>query len=417
MSSASGAVRESVHVCYVPAVDLRRLEPATTPYLSRLFASCPWSSIRTLPNVDHVPTMLTGVYPHQHGLWGLRIRDEDTRTPRDTILDLLPDTLNTAVQGMMHLADPRYDLATIPSHRRRRFESRRFKREKVTGDRAMLEPIGGFDTIFTAVGRSRGSFSFHSNLRGLASLLTWCGSGRVALEVVEIHSLDVLQHWELDRPERIAGYYKALDEYVGALHEKCRRNGVTLVLLSDHGMEPVTEWIDVMDGIRRLGVNPTEYSYFVENTKTTVWFHSDRARSAITDWLAGHPRGVLLGFRDLGRFDLDFTDGSYGDVFLVPEPGCTFFPNDFYHPVANVLLALSTWQQWSRLRSARHRGDHGYLPEAECERGFILLAEEGPPATTNEATLIDVAPSILQLLGVPAPATMRGKSVFGAADA
>ena len=56
--------------------------------------------------------------------------------------------------------------------------------------------------------------------------------------------------------------------------------------------------------------------------------------------------------------------------------------------------------------------DHGYLPEHVCERGFLLLADDGYEATAPSMSLIDVAPTLLALLGHrPAP-TMRGRSVL-----
>jgi hypothetical protein len=397
-------------VCYIPALDLRTMDEATTPYISRLLDTQPWARIHTLPTVDHVPTLLTGTYPHEHGLWGLKLRPPSASAPLDAVVDMLPELVTTTAQCVVHAVTGHFDLATMPASRRRRFESKRFKAVKLTAHRSILEPIGGLPTVFSVVGKDDADFVFHADLKRLGSLLERLGSGRVTLEVVEVHALDRLQHWRLDQPERIRYYYRQTDDFVRDLHQKCERNGVTFVLLSDHGMEPVTGYIDLLGGMRRLGVPSREYSYFIENTRATYWFHSDRARATIGDWLASQRDGSLFTYTDMRQYCMDFRDASYGDVYFFPNPGFTFYPNDFCHPLANRVLAYQDWQQRPRMTNARHRGDHGYRPEAECERGLLVVADDGRATRSQDITLVDFAPTILDLLGHAAPASMRGAS-------
>ncbi|HJU65553.1 MAG TPA: alkaline phosphatase family protein, partial [Gemmatimonadaceae bacterium] len=280
---------------------------------------------------------------------------------------------------------------------------------------SILAPIGGLPTVFSVLGPDNGAFLFHADLRRLGALLEQVGSGRVALEMVEVHSLDRLQHWNLDQPERIRYYYRQTDDFVRELHQKCERNGVMFVLLSDHGMEPVSGYIDLMSGMQRLGVPASEFSYFIENTRATFWFHSDRARSTIGDWLASQRGGALLTYADMRQYGVDFRDASYGDVYFLPDAGKTLFPNDFCHPVANRVLAYRDWQQRARMTNARHRGDHGYRPDSESELGLLLVAGDGRGARAEDITLLDFAPSMLDLLGRSVPSSMRGISLFSAA--
>ena len=63
--------------------------------------------------------------------------------------------------------------------------------------------------------------------------------------------------------------------------------------------------------------------------------------------------------------------------------------------------------------SARQRGAHGYLPEHPSERGFALVADPRFRALRPSAALIDIAPTLLALLGVTPPAFMRGRAAFG----
>jgi hypothetical protein len=403
---------ERVMVCYVPALDLRRVSEKNTPFVRHLLAAHPWVGISTLPNVDHVPTLVTGTYPHEHGLWGLRLRaDGERHSQLAPLIDALPDLVTTTAQCMAHAVTNEVDLATMPPSRRRRFEAKRFKFVKHVNHPSLMDPIGGLPSLFSILGRDRSLFLFHGGLR-FEGLLLAVGDGRRTLELVEVHALDSLQHWNLDKSAEIAGHYRTIDAFVRALHDKCARNGVAFVLLSDHGMEQTTRHLDIVAGLRRLGLGRHELSYFIENTKATFWLHTDRARSTIGDLLASLRPGHVLTYQDLSRYGVRFPDSSYGDVYFVPEPGWSLFPNDFYHPVANLVLGLADRKQRARVGDPRHRGDHGYLPDAESERGWMLLADERYSVPAGDARLTDIAPSLLSLVGERVPPSMTGQALF-----
>jgi hypothetical protein len=107
-------------------------------------------------------------------------------------------------------------------------------------------------------------------------------------------------------------------------------------------------------------------------------------------------------------------DSSYGEVFVYLDPGHIFFPHDFHQPLANLWLGLSDRMQRARLRDPRHRGNHGHLPHFDAERAFALLLDHRFQAARASGTVLDVAPSILAVMGCQAPATMTGRSLFTA---
>ena len=404
---------ERLLVCYLPGFDLRRITAASCPHVAGLLGTCPWVALRTLPTVEHIPTMLTGTWPHQHGLWGPRlIATGGPPSLAQRLIDRLPDLVTTTAQGLGHLLNGPVDLATMAPRRRRRFDWVRFKYVKLSQIQRLAEPINGLASILTVVGRARGRYLYHEDYRRLPELLDRVATGDYALEIVEEHCLDRLQHWRLDQPQAIAAFYRGVDDFVERLHDKCRKRGFSLLILSDHGMEPVTTTVDIFADLRAIDVAPDDYDVYVENTKATFWFHSPRARARIAARLSGSASGVLLAREDLRRYRLEFTTGAYGDAYYYASPGCSFFPNDFYQPLASATLALLDWQQRPRLHDPRHRGDHGYLPEHLCERGFLLLADERYETTADSISLIDVAPTLLTLLGHrPAP-TMRGRNAM-----
>jgi hypothetical protein len=122
--------------------------------------------------------------------------------------------------------------------------------------------------------------------------------------------------------------------------------------------------------------------------------------------------GTVVRRQDLDQYGIRFPDDAYGDVYFYAHPGSTLFPNDFYQPLANSVLALMDRQQRSRYRYPTHRGDHGYFPENACERGYIVLAADGFTATSERVSIVDIAPTILDLLGLAPPSTMQGRPAF-----
>ena len=315
-------------VCYVPGLDLRRVTPEYTPYVSQLMGSYPWTAISTLPSTELFPTMITGVYPHEHGIWQVRMKPDTNHLQRRVILDRVPDFLTTTMQCLQNLFDKSYDLAAIPARRRRRFDLYRYKYERRMDSDEFVMRIGSFDTIFGILGEE-GRYHFTKSFGTLDSLLSVLPSGGQRLEFLEMYALDLTQHWYLDREETMRSAYRTTDDFVRRLHENCQRKTVTLMLLVDHGQEPVVGIIPLAEKLRRSGIPEEEFSYFLEVAQARFWFHTDRARRRITDLLGTIDHTTLLGYKDLRRYHIEWEDDSYGELYLMAEPGFIFFPHDF----------------------------------------------------------------------------------------
>ena len=105
-------------------------------------------------------------------------------------------------------------------------------------------------------------------------------------------------------------------------------------------------------------------------------------------------------------------DDRYGEAFLIPDPGWIFFPHDFYQPLANLILGLTHRHFHRRIRNPRLRGDHGYLPHHPSEQGFVVAATEAVAPARLHAELVDLAPTMLALIGATAPPHMAGETIF-----
>jgi Type I phosphodiesterase / nucleotide pyrophosphatase len=396
-------------ICYLPALDVRRLAAGHCPYLAGLLAAYPSVRFRAQPTTDQMATLLTGTYPHQHGLWGPKLKSD---AAGERVLDLLPALVTTTAQCVWHVLGHRMDLATMPPHRRRRFEWLRFNVKQIRDASRVLRPVNGLPSFFTVLGEGHGRFVYHDNFWRLDELLDSVGNDEHKLEMVDAHCLDHIQHWNMSDTGLVDACYAGIDQFAAALHRKCQRNGILFIVLSDHGMEPVERVVDLHRVITSQDVPRSEYDYFIENSKATLWFHSDRARKELLDCLSSLEFGSVLRRSEMTRYLLHFADDSYGEAYFYGNPGITFFPNDFHQFLSSAFMSLVDPQQRARLRVPWHQADHGYRSEHDSEVGFMVLAEECHRAWDDRAELIDIAPSVLQLVDRTPPATMKGRNLF-----
>ncbi|MHC4949192.1 MAG: hypothetical protein ACYTG1_13205, partial [Planctomycetota bacterium] len=164
--------------------------------------------------------------------------------------------------------------------------------------------------------------------------------------------------------------------------------------------------------LKAAGVPAREYHCFIGTGDARFWFETDRARAAITDRLADIPRVALHGPDDLRRFHVALDPARFGELYVTAEDDHIFFPNDFYQPLANVFMALTQPTMRRRLLDPRHRGLHGRLPHHPSEQGYVILAEPGARVLEPRMAAIDLAPSLLALVGHPIPEHMHGTVSF-----
>ncbi|MBW2494239.1 MAG: alkaline phosphatase family protein [Deltaproteobacteria bacterium] len=399
-----------VLVCYVPGLDLRRISDAVTPTIAKLIGRYSRVEISTLPDTELVPTLLSGVYPHQNQIWQVSLGRRQRPTAMQRLIDHLPDLVTTTAQCIRQKFDPDFDLAAIPPRRRREFIQHRFKYTRRAASPSIMAEFNGYKSLFGLL-ESESRYTFTKRFDALDSIAREIFERDLRLEFLEMYALDLYQHWHLDHA---AGMREALgrtDRFVATLRDGCARNGCTLVLLADHGQEPVKNVIPVVQTLRRSGVPQANYSYYCELACTRLWFHTEDARDRLTAMLEELPSCSLLHFSEMHQSHVCFDDSRFGEYYLMADAGSVFFPHDFYQPFANLYLGLSDHSQRKRIFNPIHRGNHGYLPHHPSEKGFLVLADEHATPNRENMTLIDFAPTMLAYLGVEIPAHMSGRSV------
>jgi Type I phosphodiesterase / nucleotide pyrophosphatase len=399
-------------VCYISGMDVRRLTKTITPYIADLMDSCPHSYFTNLPSNELFPTLVTGVNPAVHGVWGVQYARNDTNSIACRLVDALPDALTTSFQCFRHYIDSSYDLPAIPPRRRRHFKLTRTKYRRRSKQPEALFNIGGIPTVMGLAGRDRAHYSFSSSSNPVKKVLPGLCANGPLIEILELYSLDRHQQWNLDRPGETEKFYAVIDDFIRKLHKKCRQKNIALMLVSDHGHEAIRSSIDICAKLQEMGLTDNDISYFIEVSSARFWPHTDRARNKATEWLSSINTGKLLRYDEMSAYNVPLTDDRYGELFFYLDPGYIFFPHDFHHPLARLFLGLTDSMQRSRLRDPRHKGNHGHLPYFEAERSLMLLADAGFEVESSQSEIFDVAPSMLSIIGIDPPASLPGRSIF-----
>ena len=401
---------ERLLVCYVPALDLRDVAAGAFPYVAQLLSSYPSVRFRSQATTDQLTTLLTGTWPHEHGLWGPRLKpDWRRRTPVQRLIDLMPDLATSTGQCVRHALNGPIDLATMPPRRHRRFDWLRFNIKQLTMSPRSCSRSTACHRSALRSARTAAAMSITTT----SGISTGCSrrsaraTSRSRWSISTASTISSTGRWA--NGNRSAGSFAASTTFVAALHRKSLRRGLGFVLLSDHGMEPVDRVVDLRKFLRGLDLPGNSYDVFIENTKSHLLVsrrrrrRQDRRRPAIE-----RPRQPRNAGGD-APLQPAVRRRQLRHAYFYAPAGATFFPNDFHQPLVSLVRTVSDRQQRQRLRIPWHQGDHGYLPDNECEIGFMVLAEDGYEVPGEPVALIDLAPTLLDLLRLPKPVTMKGR--------
>lgn len=108
-------------LCYIDGMDIRSINKNNFPFLYEFLKTYPCVKITSPPSTDSLPTLLSGTYPHVHGMWGVKLKPISLRSIPDRLIDYLPDILTTTTQCLFQAFTNSFDLPAVPPRRRRLF--------------------------------------------------------------------------------------------------------------------------------------------------------------------------------------------------------------------------------------------------------------------------------------------------------
>lgn len=400
---------EKLLVFFVPGLDYRWLDKGRTPFIIDLKNKFPNVNVSSVPTADILPTLLTGIYPPEHS-WDVSLKRQRENKIYDRLLDSLPDLLTTTFQSLLHMITGSYDLAIVPHRRRKMFEIFRTRYIKKNTD-SMLR-FGNYDSIFNVIGKERSVYLSNNKMKKIPKIADNITSGEFRLKIFETYSLDLIEHWNLDNEEIIDNAYRRIDDLTQEICKRCLDTDTAFMLFSDHGQVKVTGSIDLKSALGNLNLSSHDYLYYIETFRARFWFNNNYARQRITNMLNGINNASVFTYEEMNQFNLNYKDGSYGELFLVLDPGYIIFPHDFYNPFTNLYMGLKDAQQRSRIFNPLHRGNHHYRPSSESETGTLILADSRYTVSDESVIIGDLAPTILHLLGFEKPSYMKGRTAF-----
>jgi hypothetical protein len=130
-----------------------------------------------------------------------------------------------------------------------------------------------------------------------------------------------------------------------------------LVVLGDHGMIDVEQYVDVQRILHRLAKQrelkcPSDFIYFVDSTLVRVWMQDKNLIDEFESELLGILGAFVEGESDTQEYLSRFKP-KFGDIILLLKPGYVFFP-DFFN-------------------TKRMLGMHGYLNKYPKQAGTMVV--------------------------------------------
>ena len=272
------------------------------------------------------------------------------------------------------------------------------------------------------------------------------------LLVTYIPLIDAVEHRYLVDDPRQADYaqrkryaeliergYRKIDAIIGSWI--AASPGTNFIFVSDHGMIATHSVVLVNNALAAAGLRAggadAEVRAISSGASVQVYVNAKRrfAHGTIDDKdVPAVVARVVRALRDLGMFRIVTTDlasinlqnANAGDVYASAKPGWGL--SSRYDPAVPVIVP-STLSPETRARISRSpaeeaflkkgganelsAGVHGHLPgDRRTQAIFYAIGPDVPRKHAGTITMIDVAPTVLELLGVPRPSYMTGRAVL-----
>lgn len=218
------------------------------------------------------------------------------------------------------------------------------------------------------------------------------------------HGADSVGHRKGPDAPSVASTLRRQDAELGRLLEGLSARGLlettTLLLVSDHGMAPVERLVNLSEALDEADVRA---SVLGAGGFATVRAGSPEDAGNAVEVARG--LGLEAWLREDAPLPVD--NPRFGDVVVVAPVGTAIVRKGLRGKVEALLARVGHGMA----------GSHGHRPDHPLMSGIFVAFGAGVRrgAQLGPVRAIDVAPTLLALLGVPAPDWMEGRPLLGAA--
>jgi len=220
---------------------------------------------------------------------------------------------------------------------------------------------------------------------------------RPSLVTVWFHGADGAAHRHGPGAPEAVETLRVQDAQLGRLLRGLDAKGLwaetTLLVVSDHGMAAVEHSVDLQGALDEAGIAGQVHGGGGFVTVTLDDAEHDVARAVAT----ARGLGLEAWARGEGPPGFESRNPRFGDLVAMAPPG----------------TAISAAGLLGRLRSSLMGGGHGHRPDEPSMAGIFLALGRGVGAgfDPGEVRSLDVAPTVLSLLGLPVPDSMEGRPI------
>lgn len=232
----------------------------------------------------------------------------------------------------------------------------------------------------------------------------------------------------------ILDYHRHLDGLIGGLLAHAD-DDTAVIVVSDHGAKRMDGGIRINEWLRREGLlvtlrepdGPTRLGELgVDWQRTTAWSEGGYYARVFMNVRGREPQGTIEpGDYERVRDELAARIAAIPDETGAAIPTLVYRPEEVYAEVRNVAPDLIVhfgdllWRSVGTVGGDEgihtFENDTGPDDANHAQDGLLVVAGPGvPPGAREGMHLLDVAPTALELLGLPVPGTMRGRSLLTA---